>query len=162
MDGRLVKVITVNIYRSGKEAWQTFDYISETGDFGGPLEKAAARVVGAGMMWAIAGRLAKKYGVEGEPREALEHAGREWTEGALRKGDGGGGEGGGSNGSSSSYQPFAGGDAPDLSDLSAFGVWRAVEKTDSFADAMGGNERLREWYGRMEEAVGPSARVATE
>jgi len=144
-----VKVITVNIYRTGKEAWQTFDYISETGDFGGPLEKTVARVVGAGMMWAIAGRLAKKYGVEGEPREALEHAGKEWTEGALSNDES----------SSSSYQPFAGGEEPDLSDLSAFGVWRAVCKTDSFEDAMRSNARLREWYGRMEQVVGPSARV---
>ena len=163
VDGRLVKVITVNIYRTAKESWQTFDYISETGDFGGVLEKSAARVVGAGMMWAIAGRLAKKYGVEGEPRAALEAAGREWTEGALGRGGGDDdGEGAASSTSSDAAAlaaPFAGGDSPDLSDLSAFGVWRAVSKTDSFEDAMRGNAELRAWYGRVERAVGASSRV---
>lgn len=162
VDGRLVKVITVNIYRTARESWQTFDYISEAGDFGGVVEKSAARVAGAGMMWAIAGRLAKKYGVEGEPRAALEAAGREWTEGALRRGDGDGegrGEGATSTSPDAPLAPFAGGDCPDLADLSAFGVWRAVSKTDSFADAMRGNDELRAWYGRVERAVGASSRV---
>lgn len=160
VDGRLVKVITVNIYRTAGEAWQTFDYIAETGSFGsdggigGAIEKGAARVVGAGMMWAIAGRLAKRYGVEGEPRAALEQAGREWTEGALRRDDDSS-----AAASPPSFAPFAGGDSPDLADLSAFGVWRAVSKTDSFADAMRGNGELRAWYGRMERAVGASSRV---
>lgn len=161
VDGRLVKVITVNIYRTGKESWQTFDYISETGDFGGIVEKTAARVVGAGMMWMIAVRLAKKYGVEGEPRAALEHAGREWTEGALRRDDDDDESASSlsSTSTSTTATPFAGGVSPDLADLSAFGVWRAVSKTDSFADAMAGNGELRAWYERMERAVGPSSRV---
>lgn len=141
VDGRLVKVVTVNIYRTGREAWQTFDYITEAGDFGGALEKAASRVVGAGMMWAIAGRLAKRYGVDGEARDALAAAAAEWVSGAL---DG---------------APFAGGASPDLADLSAFGVWRAVRGTDTFGDAMGGSAALREWYARVEAAVGPGARV---
>lgn len=162
VDGRLVKVITVNIYRTAGESWQAFDYISRAGDFGSSsVEKTAARVVGAGMMYAIAGRLAKRYGVVGEPRQALEQAGREWTEGALRREEGEEGEGDGesSDSSSSLAAPFAGGDSPDLADLSAFGVWRAVRDTDSFRDAMGGNAELRGWYGRVERAVGASSRV---
>ena len=112
-------------------------------------------------MWAIAGRLAKRYGVEGEPRAALEHAGREWTEGALRRDDDdfGDGRAAAAAAAAASFAPFAGGDSPDLADLSAFGVWRAVSKTDSFADAMRGNDELRAWYGRMERAVGASSRV---
>ena len=114
-------------------------------------------------MWAIAGRLAKRYGVEGEPRVALEHAGKEWTEGALRRESDGDDEESSSpspsSSSSSSFAPFAGGDEPDLADLSAFGVWRAVRGTDSFADAMAGNAELRGWYERMERAVGESSRV---
>ena len=34
MDERLVKVVTVNIYRNWAESFQTFDYITETGKFG--------------------------------------------------------------------------------------------------------------------------------
>jgi microsomal prostaglandin-E synthase 2 len=144
VDGRLVRVLTLNIYRTAREAWQAFDYITEAGDFGGPVETGAARVVGAAMMWGIAGRLAKKYGILEGPRDALASVGKEWVDGAL---------GGGA-------RPFAGGEAgPDLADLSAFGVWRAVRGTDTFAAAMDGNAELGAWYARMEGVVGPSARV---
>ena len=144
VDGRLVRVLTLNIYRSPGEAWQAFDYITQAGNFGGAAETAAARVLGAGMMWAIAGRLAAKYGILQAPRDALASVGGEWVDGAL---------GGGA-------RPFAGGQGgPDLADLSAFGVWRAVKGTDTFEAAMEGNAALAAWYGRMEGVVGPSARV---
>ena len=99
------------------------------------------------------------------PRERDEQAVPEGcrTAGALRRDDDDDDESASSSSSSSaaatSCAPFAGGDSPDLADLSAFGVWRAVSKTDSFADAMSGNEELRAWYGRMERAVGASSRV---
>ena len=54
MDERLVKVVTVNIYRNWTETFQTFDYITETGKFTW-AERHASRIVGAVMMWAIAG-----------------------------------------------------------------------------------------------------------
>lgn len=141
VDGRLVKVVTINIYSTGREAWQTFDYITSAGDFGGIVEKTASRVVGAGMMYAIGGRLAKKYGITQPPRDALASVATEWVEGALDGGE------------------YAGGATPSLADLSAFGVWRAVKGTDTFTEAMAGAPALAAWYGRMEGAVGPSARV---
>ena len=141
VDGRLVKVVTINIYRTGREAWQTFDYITSAGDFGGIVEKTASRVVGAGMMYAIGGRLAKKYGIIQPPRDALSSVAAEWVEGALDGGE------------------YAGGVTPSLADLSAFGVWRAVKGTDTFVEAMAGAPALAAWYGRMEGAVGASARV---
>ena len=54
VDDRFVRVITINIYRNGRESFQTFDYIAETGKFSWP-EQQAARVVGALMMWALSG-----------------------------------------------------------------------------------------------------------
>ena len=54
MDERLVKVVTVNIYRNWAETFQTFDYITETGKFSW-AERHGSRIVGAVMMWAIAG-----------------------------------------------------------------------------------------------------------
>ena len=54
VDERLVKVVTVNIYRNWAETFQTFDYITETGKFTW-AERHASRIVGAIMMWAIAG-----------------------------------------------------------------------------------------------------------
>jgi microsomal prostaglandin-E synthase 2 len=141
VDQRLVRIITVNIYRTAKESLQTFDYITEHGNFGW-AQREAARLGGASMMWAISGRLKKKYGVEGDVREALYSAGKEWV---VAVGPG---------------RRFMGGnDAPNLADLAVFGVLRAVVATDAYKDLMREVEGLKEWYKRMEGAVGGSSRV---
>lgn len=70
VDDRFVRVVTCNIYRSASEAWQTFDYITEHGNFG-RVQRELARVVGAGMMWAISGKLRKKYAVDADVRSEL-------------------------------------------------------------------------------------------
>ena len=54
VDERLVRVITINIYRTAKESFQTFEYITEHGNFNW-FEREGARYVGAAMMWAISG-----------------------------------------------------------------------------------------------------------
>lgn len=51
--------------------------------------------------------------------------------------------------------PFLGGSEPNLVDISAFGVMRAVASTPTFKDALE-HSRIKEWYSRMEAAVGPS------
>ncbi len=79
VDERLVRLLTVNIYRSAHEAFQTFDYIADTGKFTW-VEREAARVVGAAMMWGISGRLRKKYGIEGDVRQQLYAAADEWAD----------------------------------------------------------------------------------
>lgn len=50
MDKRLVRVLTINIYRSRSESFQTFDYITQQGNFSW-LEREFGRVFGAGIMW---------------------------------------------------------------------------------------------------------------
>ena len=55
VDERLVRVITINIYSTGKESFQTFEYITEHGNFNW-LEREGARYVGAAMMWALSGK----------------------------------------------------------------------------------------------------------
>ena len=47
VDKRFVQIITVNIYRTMWESWQTFDYITEHGNFNF-AERQAARVAGSG------------------------------------------------------------------------------------------------------------------
>eukprot|EP00887_Chlorella_sp_A99_P000269 scaffold13.g269.t1 len=138
VDDWFVRVITVNIYRNAKEAWQTFDYIAEHGNFGW-VQREAARVVGAGMMWVLSGRLKKKYGVQGDERDNLYRAANEWVDavGPNRK--------------------FLGGDAPDLADLATFGVIRSVVGTPTFNDLMQ-HSRIGPWYERMFNAVGEAAR----
>jgi microsomal prostaglandin-E synthase 2 len=138
VDERLVRVITVNIYRSARESFQTFDYIAEHGNFG-RVQREAARVVGATTMWALSRRLRKKYGVEGDVREALRGCAADWV-GAL----------GG--------RPFLGGAAPNLADLSVFGVVRSVVGTDTFMDLMH-ETQIGPWYERMMAAVGEPARL---
>ena len=138
VDERLVKVITVNIYRTAKEAFQTFDYISEAGNFGW-VHREAARVVGATMMWTLSNRLKKKYKVEGDVREVLYECANEWVDAVGEK-------------------KFMGGDAPNLADLAVFGVMRSVTSTDTFMDLQH-KTRVGPWYERMMGAVGDSSRI---
>jgi microsomal prostaglandin-E synthase 2 len=117
----------VNIYRNAKESFQTFDYITENGNFGW-VQKNAARIVGATMMWSLSSRLKKKYGIEGDEREALYGLAEDW----MRE---------------MGESPFMGGDRPSLADIEAFGVVRSiVELTRSTTSSIiqasvpGGNE----------------------
>ncbi|KAL3162916.1 hypothetical protein ABBQ32_009358 [Trebouxia sp. C0010 RCD-2024] len=139
VDARLVKVITVNIYGTAKEAFQTFDYISATGKFNW-FEAESARVAGAVMMWGISNKLKKKYGIEGNLREELYLCGDQWVE-ALGDRD------------------FLGGNQPNLADLAVFGVVKSVTGTDTFMDLMH-RTQIGKWYERMMAQVGDSSRVS--
>ena len=78
VDKTFVQLITVNIYRTAKESWQTFDYITSHGNFNF-FERQAARLSGSGLMYAISGRLIKKYGIQGDLRQALYGAASDWV-----------------------------------------------------------------------------------
>lgn len=139
VDQRLVKVITVNIYGTAKEAFQTFDYISATGKFSW-FEAESARVAGAVMMWGISNKLKKKYGIQGNLREELYVCGDQWVK-AL---DG---------------RNFLGGNQPNLADLAVFGVVKSVTGTDTFHDLLHKTD-ISEWYERMMAEVPTSSRVS--
>ncbi len=140
MDQRLVKVITVNIYGTAREAFQTFDYISATGKFSW-FEAESARVAGAVMMWGISNKLKKKYGIQGNLREELYLCGDQWVK-AL---DG---------------RDFLGGNQPNLADLAVFGVVKSVTGTDTFHDLLHKTD-ISEWYERMMAEVPTSSRAST-
>ncbi len=139
VDDRLVKVLTINLYRSASEAFQTFDYLTSTGQLGF-LERHAARVIGAGMMWGVSGKLKKKYKIEGEPRQEMYNSAEEWVAGLHS-------------------QDFMGGSAPNLADISAFGVIRSITGTPSFMDLMH-NTSISGWYERMMGIVGSDSRIS--
>ncbi len=80
MDDRLVRQLTVNIYRNMRESFQTFDYITASSCNFSFVEREAARVVGAVLMWGISGRLRKKYGMEGDVRAELYQAANHWMD----------------------------------------------------------------------------------
>lgn len=139
IDEKFVRAITVNIYRNAKESFQTFDYITEHGNFGW-LQRQAARVVGATMMWGLSNRLKKKYGIEGDVREALYTMADEWVKGLDGK-------------------PFMGGSSPSLADIEAFGVIRSIVGTDTFHDLQH-NTKISGWYERMMKEIGESSRIS--
>ncbi|KAG2441039.1 hypothetical protein HXX76_003892 [Chlamydomonas incerta] len=144
VDEKLVKILTANIYRNWDESKETFKYITDqTGWSWGTRE--VARWSGAVMMWQIGKRMPAKYGIEGDLRVALYNTANDFVDGALAGG----------------RKRFAGGERPNLADLAAFGVIRAVRQTGAFRDLMA-NSRIAPWFAAMEEAVGGSARVATE
>ena len=62
-------VVTPNIYRTWQEAWQSFDYITERGNFN-VFEKYSVRVSGAVSMYLISQNVLKKrHGIEDERAE---------------------------------------------------------------------------------------------
>ncbi|BDA42556.1 Prostaglandin E synthase 2 [Coccomyxa sp. Obi] len=140
VDERLVRLLTVNIYRNMRESFQTFDYITASSCNFSFVEREAARVVGAVLMWGISGRLKKKYGIEGDVRAELYQAASEWVD-ALGE------------------RRFHGGAEPDLADLSVFGVIRSITCTDTFMDLMH-TTRIGPWYEHMMDAVGKSSRLS--
>lgn len=142
VDERLVRVITVNIYRTAKESFQTFEYISEAGNFGW-VYREAARIAGATMMWSISNRLKKKYNVEGDPRENLYKCANDWVDAV---GD---------------DRPFLGGKTPNLADISVFGVMKSITGTDTFMDLQH-KTRIGPWYERMFETVGETSRLSDQ
>ncbi len=75
----------------------------------------------------VAGKLKKKYDVKGEPRAELYADAEQWV---AAVGD----------------RLFMGGDAPNLADLSVFGVVRSVTGTDTFMDLLH-NTGISKWCG---------------
>lgn len=84
----------------------------------------------------------KKYGIEGDLREALYACLGDFVDAVGSR-------------------PFLGGTQPNLGDLAVFGVLRAVETTNTFEDMMA-HGHIKPWYERMRAAVGPSAATAEE
>ena len=140
VDDRFVHVVTPNIYRTWSEAFRSFDYITERGNFNF-FERQAVRVAGAVSMYLIAHNVLKKrHGVEDERAELYKDL-ETWTNEAV--GD---------------TQPFCGGASPNLADLAVFGVMRAVKTFETFEDAAREVPRAGEWYRRMEKEVGVASR----
>lgn len=108
------------------------------------VEAVAGTWVGATVMWAVGKRLMGKHGFDkegnGSPRQALYRCLNEWVA-AIEAVPG---------------RAFLGGSVPSRADVTVFGMLRAIEGLDAFADALE-NTRVGDWYRRMEKAVGDSA-----
>ena len=137
VDDVLVKLLTVNIYRTPGEALGTFDYLTQR-NFSA-WSAFAAKYVGAAAMYGVArSRLtALKLPPGVDERAALATA----LTGFINDMNG---------------APFAGGDKPDISDVSAFGVLRAIKGLPTHTDALK-MSIAGPWYERMVQAVGTSS-----
>eukprot|EP00793_Prasinoderma_coloniale_P005468 PRCOL_00004876-RA len=142
VNDHLVHLLPPNIYRTPAEAMRSFEYVSEVGNFG-TFERSAAKYFGAAAMYAISGRLKKKYGIV-EERAELYAAVDEFV--AAVGPD----------------RAFHGGDAPDLADMAVYGVLNAVQLigADTWED-LNEHSTIGPWFKRM-QAAAPSARTSAD
>tara|TARA_B100001540_G_scaffold14007_1_gene12225 strand:- start:946 stop:1932 length:987 start_codon:yes stop_codon:yes gene_type:complete len=141
VDERFVHVLTPNIYKTFREAMDSFDYITERGNFGF-FERQSARIAGAVSMYGISKMVLKKrHGIEDERASLFEET-RKWMSEGVGKSGG----------------QFCGGDAPNIADISMFGVFRAVKTFQTFEDVCKEVPEMVPWYEKMKKAVGESSR----
>ncbi|KAE9105727.1 hypothetical protein PF005_g15477 [Phytophthora fragariae] len=140
VDKKLIILTPPNIYRTVPEALQAFDYCLTEGKFT-PMERRMSKYTGAVIMYLIAKRSKKKYGIEDE-RQSLYSALGSWVEAIGDK------------------RPFLGGDEPNMADLSVFGVLRAMHGLDTYNDMMR-ETNIEPWFTRMTAKVGSSLRTAS-
>ena len=108
VDDRFVHVVTPNIYRTWTEAFASFDYITNRGNFNF-FERQAVKLSGAVSMYLISQNVLKKrHGIVDERAELYKDL-NQWTDAAV------------------GTSAFCGGAAPNLADLAVFGVLRAVK-----------------------------------
>jgi len=139
VDDRFVHVVTPNIYRTWTEAFASFDYITNRGNFNF-FERQAVKLSGAVSMYLISQNVLKKrHGIVDERAELYKDL-NQWTDAAV------------------GTSAFCGGAAPNLADLAVFGVLRAVKTFQTFEDAMAECPDAKRWYKRMEHEVGGASR----
>lgn len=93
----------------------------------------------------IGKRLKKKYNVEDE-REAIHDAVAHWM-GGVREGGG---------------KFLDGREEPGVADLSVYGVLKAIQTFDTFAEIRSRNEEFAQWFDRMKLVVGDSHETKVE
>uniref|UniRef100_A0A1I8G245 Prostaglandin E synthase 2 n=2 Tax=Macrostomum lignano TaxID=282301 RepID=A0A1I8G245_9PLAT len=138
VDDVFVHTISPNIYRTLPEALDSFRWFDKAGDWEKcftPAERALVIYTGAAVMRLVSMRLRSKYNLHRDVRKSLYNE----LDAFLLNGVG--------------KRRFRGGDRPDLSDLSMYGVLTAMEGTAAFSDAMDNCPKLRPWFGRMRAAV---------
>uniref|UniRef100_A0AAV1UF05 GST C-terminal domain-containing protein n=1 Tax=Peronospora matthiolae TaxID=2874970 RepID=A0AAV1UF05_9STRA len=106
------------------------------------MERHLSKYVGAMVMYLIAKRSKKKYGIDDE-RLALYAALNSWADAVGDK------------------RMFLGGHEPNKADLSVFGVLRAMHGLDTYNDVMR-ETKIWPWFRCMTDRVGSSSRTASK
>ncbi|XP_062929725.1 prostaglandin E synthase 2 isoform X1 [Mobula hypostoma] len=133
VDDWLVHLISPNVYRTPREALESFDYIVREGKFG-VFEGFFAKYVGAAAMFFVSKSLKSRHNLHDDVRQDLYKAVNEWIAAV------------------GNHRPFMGGNVPNLADLAVYGVLRVMEGLEAFSDMMA-NTKIKTWYQRMEENI---------
>ncbi|XP_067826043.1 prostaglandin E synthase 2 [Heptranchias perlo] len=133
VDDWLVHLISPNVYRTPREALESFHYIVQEGKFG-TFEGFFAKYFGAVAMFFVSKRLKSRHNLHDDVRQDLYKAIDQWLAAV--------GE----------HRPFMGGNSPNLADLAVYGVLRVMEGLEAFDDMMV-NTKIKPWYRRMEKDI---------
>jgi len=139
-DGVLVQCIVLNVYRTLREAAETFEYLLTHPSFPWYAQRSAA-MSGTVVMWGVAMRRKSKYDIS-DVRAALFEALEEYA-GAVQAGGG----------------KFLGGKKPGSVDFNVFGILRSTESTQTERDIMEKCPAIVPWFTSMMEVVGPSCAI---
>lgn len=136
-DRVLVHTLSPNIYRTMEESIDSFKTFSNVGDWETLFptwERWLVIYAGAMAMYLVGKRLTKRHNLKSDVRQSLFDCCNQWMR-AVGKGN-----------------KFKGGQSPDLSDLSVYGVLNSIEGTIAFSDLIQSNPRLYKWYMDMKES----------
>ncbi|KJH40949.1 glutaredoxin [Dictyocaulus viviparus] len=137
VDNHFIHLISPNVYRTPKEALETFKWFSEFGKWEENFTAwnvTLAKYLGAFIMYIVAKRLKAKHKITDE-RKALFDAFTEWMDaiGPERR--------------------FLGGEEPNLADLAMYGAMVAFSGCSAFKEVAASAPIMR-WYTAMHLAVG--------
>lgn len=141
VDRRIVILTAPNLYRTWSESVDSFDYISRNSQLSSHssgFNQALTKYAGAAVMFALSEtKLKKKYGIV-DPRAEMYKAIGEFVQGFPQG------------------QAFRGGAQPNLADITAYGVMRALQGYETGRDVMtpaNTSARFVEWYKEMDRRV---------
>ncbi|CAD7081705.1 unnamed protein product [Hermetia illucens] len=135
-DDELVHLISPNVYRTRKEAFETFEWFSEAGEWSvlfPQWERNMMVYIGAYAMWLISKRLKKKYGLTDDVRSHIYDSLGKLTSELKMRGT-----------------KYLGGDRPNLADLSIFGILCSMEGCSAFKECLQ-NTDIGPWFNGIKE-----------
>ncbi|XP_066600384.1 prostaglandin E synthase 2 [Prorops nasuta] len=137
-DEILVHTLSPNVYRTFKESYETFSWFREFGHWDEYFSKIRIYIatnVGAVAMYFIGKRLKAKYNMNDDVRESLYKQTNVWLDGLKAQ-----------------NTPFMGGEEPNLSDLTVYGIFKSIEGCEAFKDLLR-STKLGTWFNAMTEKV---------
>ncbi|XP_037939226.1 prostaglandin E synthase 2 [Teleopsis dalmanni] len=137
-DNHLVHLISPNCYQTLGEAFETFDWFSEAGEWDVHFPKWERNLmvyVGASAMWGISKMLKRRHGLSDDVRSHIYDALDKWTREIKKR-----------------KTQFMGGKEPNLADLSVFGVLSSMEGCQAFKDCLE-NTNIGEWFYGVKQKI---------